>query len=95
MGWLQPTPLPPNQKTVMAFRNQLRLAGLVLLLSTISAAAEEKEGLRVEIVPKIVADRSAPARVSADLPTVDKDMSLKATVKTSPCEIFQRARLNT
>lgn len=56
--------------------------GGLLLGSLVLAQAEEREGLRVEIVPKIVADRSEkPGAVQSLQARVDKDMSLKATVK--------------
>ena len=60
-------------------------AALVLVLLALSAVpvpAEERAGLRVEIVPKIVENRSAPTRsVNSVISDVDKNMSLKATVK--------------
>jgi hypothetical protein len=45
------------------------------------AFAEEKEGVRVEIVPHIVENRSVGRSSGKLLTPVDKDMSLKAAVK--------------
>jgi len=58
------------------------LAVAALLIAIPFARAEEREGLCVEIVPNIAADRSEkPGSTQSLQAKVDKDMSLKATVK--------------
>jgi hypothetical protein len=52
---------------------------LALIFNT--ALAMEKDGLRVEIVPKTVSDGSAPTSSFHLMSEVDQDMSLKATFK--------------
>src|SRR5690242_15288416 len=45
------------------------------------AIAAEKEGLRVEVVPKLLVDRSASTNSTIFTTAVDQDMALKATIK--------------
>ena len=45
------------------------------------ARAEEKEGVRLEIVPQIEENRSSSRSSTSSISPVDKDMSLKAAIK--------------
>ncbi len=62
-----------------------RLTISILFLASVWATATlfamEKDGLRVEIVPKVVADRSAYPSSFSLTTEVDEDMSLKATIR--------------
>ncbi len=52
----------------------------VLLLSGVSYAME-KEGLRVDVVPKVLVDKSVTPNTMATTTPVDEEMSLKATIR--------------
>ena len=57
------------------------LSCFVLALIFSSVLAMEKDGLRVEVVPKTLSDGSAPVDSFHIQSAVDQDMSLKATFK--------------
>jgi hypothetical protein len=50
-------------------------------LTLAAALAAEKEGLRFEVVPKMLVDRSVPTNSAVFTTAVDQDMALKATIK--------------
>ncbi len=52
---------------------------LVLFARTLFAA--EKDGLRVEVVPKILVDGNAPTNSFQDSTPVNQEMALKATIR--------------
>jgi hypothetical protein len=56
-------------------------AFFLLSLTVATVFGAEKEGLRVEIIPKVLSDRSALANSAVFKTPVDQDMSLKATFK--------------
>jgi hypothetical protein len=64
-----------------------------LLFLVAAAFAMEKDGLRVEVVPKVLSDRNPIAKAGEFSTPVDQEMSLKATFKnvsmkdTPECEI--------
>lgn len=59
----------------------LTLTWLLLVLIIPPVFAAEKEGLRVEVVPKVVWDRSPPINSATFSTAVDQEMSLKAAFK--------------
>lgn len=58
------------------------IASLFLVTLFFSAAyGAEKEGLRVEVVPKILVDGNAPTSSFQDSTPVNQEMALKATIR--------------
>jgi hypothetical protein len=62
-------------------KSYLPAIATLLLLFVTTVFAEEKQGLRIEIVPKSGENRSKASKALGDWVDVDKDMSLKAAVK--------------
>jgi len=59
----------------------LLVSSFCLALTFNTVLAMEKDGLRVEVVPKTLSDGSAPVSSFHETSSVDQDMSLKAAFK--------------
>lgn len=66
--------MPMTSKVVLVFFCLVTLAAATLF-------AAEKEGLRVEVVPKMLSDSGPLPNYAQSQTPVDQDMSLKATIK--------------